>query len=272
MLQALLILAALAQDDWIPLKEGVRWTYRRSGPDRREPQEFAVEVVGRGRIGQVECFLLQWRETDLVRWLVADPEGYRVIREGEAELKTPRVWLRRPLEKGGSWDTGEGTATVAAVDEPVEVPAGKFRCVRLEISAGASRRTRWFARGVGCVKEADAGTVVELVRLQHNSVVFVCEKCRKESGSCRECCGAYPRLVRKKYTVEAPECRCAVTMGAGRCVCNHCEGEKDSRCYCDSGGCECGVRMRMCQCLHCTGCEGGDDGLGNCRCSGRKNK
>lgn len=271
MLPALLILAAAAQDEWVPLKEGARWIYRSVRPGQ-EPREFAVEVIGRGKVGAVECFVLQWREFNLVRYLVGDKEGYRVLKEGDAELKPPRVWLKLPLEKGTSWDTGEGRATVAALDESVETPAGKFKGARLEIKSEKSSSTRWFVKGVGCVKVVDGDTTTELVRHQQSKVTFVCEKCKKESDACRECCGAYPKLVRKKYVVEAGECRCAITMGVGKCVCNHCEGEKDSKCYCDSGDCKCGVKMRMCQCLHCTGCEGGDDGLGNCKCSGRKKK
>ena len=43
-------------------------------------------------------------------------------------------------------------------EEEVEVPAGKFRAVRVEMEAGESTTTLWFAPQVGLIKMAGAGT------------------------------------------------------------------------------------------------------------------
>ncbi|MCI0341718.1 MAG: hypothetical protein L0216_11325 [Planctomycetales bacterium] len=68
-----------------------------------------------------------------------------------------------------------------------------------------------------------------------------------------------------RYVRESAGCRCAEMMGGpGKCQCNHCAGEPGAKCYCGTGGCECGGKMPKCKCGHCTGRAGGDDGKGNC--------
>jgi hypothetical protein len=90
----------------------------------------------------------------------------------------PVCELRFPVKAGDSWvvdipsqegglQGSTGTATVGDVEE-VQVPAGKFRAVRVDVTITAvdgkplakpRRATRWYAPGVGLVKVA-AGTGV----------------------------------------------------------------------------------------------------------------
>jgi hypothetical protein len=85
------------------------------------------------------------------------------------KLDAPYLLLRTPAKRGDAWtgrlDQGghwvRGRRTVAGVDE-VEVPAGRFRAVRVEWDrdqpAGADfRMTIWYAPGVGEVKIAIDG-------------------------------------------------------------------------------------------------------------------
>jgi hypothetical protein len=55
--------------------------------------------------------------------------------------------------------------TVEAVDTEIEVPAGKFRCVRVHRVSleTSSDKVYWFAAGVGKVKEKSGGQTEELV-------------------------------------------------------------------------------------------------------------
>lgn len=75
------------------------------------------------------------------------------------------------------------------------------------------------------------------------------------------------------YVRPSEGCKCAQMMGGeGKCKCNHCAGETGAKCYCGTGGCQCGAKMPVCQCAHCTGVEGADDGQGNCLCTQKSHK
>ncbi|GEM_PF-3973578 len=67
--------------------------------------------------------------------------------------------------------------------------------------------------------------------------------------------------VSRRYVRDSEGCRCPKG-----CACNHCSGEKDAKCYCGTGGCECAKKKGKCECKHCTGAPGGDDGKGGCTC------
>ncbi len=55
------------------------------------------------------------------------------------------------------------TFTVESIDDPVSVPAGSFRAIRIRrTTAGGPAKTYWFAKGVGKLKEA-GGQLEELV-------------------------------------------------------------------------------------------------------------
>src|SRR5438270_479774 len=80
--------------------------------------------------------------------------GGSLVGEGDAALESPECYLRLPVTKGDTWETahrldGETYATKYTVGEEaeIEVPAGKFRCIRIEsefVFNGVSyTRTRW---------------------------------------------------------------------------------------------------------------------------------
>ncbi|HVK10199.1 MAG TPA: hypothetical protein VM597_15640 [Gemmataceae bacterium] len=81
--------------------------------------------------------------------------------------RDPVPVLKLPAKVGDSWSpsqTAPGglaaaaslTYTVGAADEEVEVPAGKFKCIRIDGAADLGGRTMkmtaWYAPGVGMVK------------------------------------------------------------------------------------------------------------------------
>ena len=57
-----------------------------------------------------------------------------------------------------------------------------------------------------------------------------------------------------RYVRPAADCACAAKKdGTPSCQCNHCMGEKGSKCYCATGGCACGRKTTKCPCGHCLG-------------------
>lgn len=80
----------------------------------------------------------------------------------------PVCWLRLPADRGTRWSnpwprSQEELMTVRALEDVV-VPAGRFRAVAVEVAfpprfVGLERRTftRWYAEGVGLIKQADSG-------------------------------------------------------------------------------------------------------------------
>lgn len=56
-----------------------------------------------------------------------------------------------------------------------------------------------------------------------------------------------------RYVRASAGCTCAERKDGSPCKCNHCSGEKGSKCYCGDGGCGCGATMTKCGCGHCLG-------------------
>jgi hypothetical protein len=115
--------------------------------------------------------LVTLREVDSPK---SDPKPYRygasakgvyVVRKGEDVLESPEYLLRLPFNKGNTWEatrtTRDGdTATTkysTTNEEEVEVPAGKYHCIRIESECASNgvtwTYTRWVAPRCGLVKQ-----------------------------------------------------------------------------------------------------------------------
>jgi hypothetical protein len=81
--------------------------------------------------------------------------------------------LKLPVKKGEKWEdkisaptnAGVGTITYTAVgEEEVEVPAGKFKAIRVDSVTGGEgvAETEWFALGIGVVKRSGDGFTYSL--------------------------------------------------------------------------------------------------------------
>jgi hypothetical protein len=83
-------------------------------------------------------------------------DGLTRVAVGDKPLDKPAVLLKLPAKVGTEWEYDGGGAKykVAEADAEVEVPAGKYKAVRVELGAeGAEARTTlWFAPSVGLVK------------------------------------------------------------------------------------------------------------------------
>jgi hypothetical protein len=96
--------------------------------------------------------------------------GVYMVRESRDEFDPPVCLLKLPVKAGDSWSVerpavgelaGSKRSYRTAGDEDVEVPAGKFRAVRVEettewtghLKGLTTQTTTWYAPSVGRVKE-----------------------------------------------------------------------------------------------------------------------
>jgi hypothetical protein len=145
----------LSPCDCCPLKPGMRWIYRVSGPDGT---------------AKTTCSVLEE--------LPAKPQGvYRVERDygagvksivllapaGDRLLKRAAATPREPWQVEAVFDATAGNPVDGfrvAGEEHVQVPAGDFEALKVErlTPDGAVAATAWFAKGVGMVKRVTVKT------------------------------------------------------------------------------------------------------------------
>lgn len=179
---------------YFPLAVGVAWSYQvidgESGATRVKRQEvLALEAMVGSKAGITAYRLQSERDAGFtVSW--QEDTGAAVLRHREESYDAAGALEREELYRPGKLRLDETPAhlavgasyledyeedvteagglstivkaerwTVEAVDEIVEVPAGRFACLRLarhNDEAGSMKRF-WFARGIGKVKEEGAG-------------------------------------------------------------------------------------------------------------------
>jgi hypothetical protein len=174
MFTAVVFLVQAAPAEWIPLAAGNRWVYR---VDADADVEFIHEVVGREKVGETDCFVVEHRSMlpglpspRVLRkeWLSPSPAGVKIhrLQRGRSlmEVEQPFFKTKAALKKDDEWEGEAKTAenppryhVWVEDEETVEVPAGKFtaRRLRLKIEAGekfVSEGREWYVRGVGLVK------------------------------------------------------------------------------------------------------------------------
>jgi hypothetical protein len=134
----------------------------KTGDEKHEHLVFyrSVTATGSGRAREV---------TVEKEWLRRDEDGEllcgrRQIVNDSIYVDPPQVLLPADPRPGKTWSwsgtVGVDTATIAGTveaEETVQVPAGSFKSLRVRIetatSRGKGRATRWYAAGVGLVKE-----------------------------------------------------------------------------------------------------------------------
>lgn len=82
-------------------------------------------------------------------------EGLSRVESDGQPLDKPALLLKLPAKAGTTWDHEGGGATHTVVgEEEVEVPAGKYKAVRVDLAAkgSESKTSLWFAPAVGLVK------------------------------------------------------------------------------------------------------------------------
>ncbi len=162
-----------AGDSYYPLAKGSKWVY---STDIAEDTELVHEVIGTEKVGDVECFIVEHKTvgpvlgTRLMRkeWLAADGDGVLIhkVSRGKSELDVvkPFFKIKHVLRKDDEWK-GQAKAEEnppqyeyrVEGEEDVEVPAGKFKAVKVHVKIDSGTRhsaegSEWYARNVGIVK------------------------------------------------------------------------------------------------------------------------
>ena len=148
------------QDSYYPTAKGAKWVYDVNGADT--PQVVTgVEKKGGATVVSVERRTnLEGRPVVTAKVAVSDEGLYQVEADGRA-LDPPWCLLKLPHRPGNKWkntgeDPGQTETRTGFGPEEVEVPAGKYKAIRVESEAlfegKLYRSTTWFAPGVGLVK------------------------------------------------------------------------------------------------------------------------
>jgi hypothetical protein len=164
---------------FFPTRIGARWVYVLSREGERDSESvLEVTAVKDGRDGAkvVTTSHKSGAEYTPYQMLTVSGRGVGLVATIAADLDEPFWLLRTPAEDGNKWDVvldivGVGVVRTAKATahspEWVEVPAGKFRAVRVEmdLTFRDERRvtTAWYAPGIGMVKEVH-GTEVEMLK------------------------------------------------------------------------------------------------------------
>jgi len=161
-------------DSYFPLGKGHKWTYK---TDYDEDTDIVHEVTAVEKVGEVECLVLESRSVnakeDRIRilrkeWLTDTEEGIRIHQilrgRGYMTVEKPFFKLKSELKKDDEWE-GLADASVnpakhyyrVAGEEELEVPAGKFKAVKVAVKIESGERHvaegfEWYARKVGLVK------------------------------------------------------------------------------------------------------------------------
>ena len=189
-------------DGWFPLAAGHRWTYRVTtrgddGDAAGERESLTLRTLGAESLPALD--VPAWRrrsDSGVDYWLRADASGvYRVASKSDLDAqaqpdKTPRFVLKAPYAVGTQWQSSTTAYllkrrnefpreirhthpsvtmvyTIAATDDAVETPAGRFEhCLRVQGSASVRvyadpasgwrdmplTTLEWYCRGIGLVR------------------------------------------------------------------------------------------------------------------------
>ena len=157
--------ALLGQDkEHFPSKKGTEWTYLFE--DDKKEQVYTCE--GTKKIEEVECIVIKRADAEgcLGReyfgitddGIVMYGSGYK-DEDPELDFENPRLIVKFGAKKGATWEAKDGDLALAfehGGEEEIEVPAGKYKAVKIicryKSSLGDSTLTEWYAKGVGLVK------------------------------------------------------------------------------------------------------------------------
>ncbi|QDU20565.1 hypothetical protein ETAA1_25200 [Urbifossiella limnaea] len=168
---------------YFPTTVGARWVYVLSREGERDIEsELEVTAVRNRRDGARAVTTYHKYGAGYVPYqmLNVSARGVGVVAAIGGDFGEPFWLLRTPAEAGKKWDVvldivGVGVVRTAKATahgpEWVEVPAGKYRAVRVEmdLTFRDERRvtTTWYAAGIGMVKEKVEevnGTTVEVLK------------------------------------------------------------------------------------------------------------
>ena len=151
----------------LPLASDLGWEM-----EDAEGATTTIAVASTESLGGRACYRVEWSaawsDGDAYQsegWCPTE-EGVVVVYKGvgatRIDFDRPYLMLARPLEASTSWsDTllANGNVlyaldAVVAGEEDVQTPAGDYRAIRVTLRVRGAEIDRWYARGVGMVREA----------------------------------------------------------------------------------------------------------------------
>ncbi len=157
-----------------PTGKGTKWVYK-SGSTRIASKIDEVEVKGGETIVNI-VFEEPNNKTSPVETLLLNEKGVFRTRALGDEVDPPICLLKLPAKVGTKW-SGKlddfvivDNSTIVGIEE-VEVPAGKFKAIRVELnlqfkditSIDTHLPTHWYVEGIGLVKSHIGKSISELV-------------------------------------------------------------------------------------------------------------
>jgi hypothetical protein len=140
-----------------PVQEGAkRVVETRTGDRVLEATETVTKVEANGGTYRVSVERAQGGRTVMGEFEVSEKGVVRLAGVGKGQ---PVPLLKLPAKAGDTWGTegaGPTTTYTMGAEEEVEVPAGKFKALRVDAESQLGGQTRkataWYAPGVGLVK------------------------------------------------------------------------------------------------------------------------
>jgi hypothetical protein len=162
---------------YYPATVGDRWVMEtKSAADAMEVSATITEMVTAVEKKDGAVIVTVCREVDgklqetKSQMKITDQGLFRISTYGTVYAE-PYLVLKTPLKIGEAWtaEVSKGSTFKYKVtkEEEIEVPAGKFKTLRLEVdlgSAGNARASIWYAPRVGVVKQEYKSDIVNYVK------------------------------------------------------------------------------------------------------------
>jgi hypothetical protein len=165
--------------NYYPLQEGNEWHYRTTADDKTgnvTTRVAKLETIGGTHLARLEA-VSDGDTAALSEHLRQSGRGVYRHRFNGLEVEPPFPLLKYPIKAGAEWKgkskAGKETIeyTSSTKEESIEVPAGKFKTVRVDLQVESAERTvritYWFADQIGIVKQtADLGPISLVAELE----------------------------------------------------------------------------------------------------------
>lgn len=146
--------------DYFPLQLGLQWTYK--VPTKEETKEVTCEVKAMHKSQppqfDLKPFIVLPMENYEARFVATD-DGIKLCGSKKI-VKSEQLFIKSPLKKGETWEWKDCDGIVFKCknegEEEIEVPAGKFKTVKIVQETGVENGkvsiTFWLAEKTGIVK------------------------------------------------------------------------------------------------------------------------
>jgi hypothetical protein len=145
---------------YFPTKEGDTRVYEFRAGEKVEAAYTDVVTKVEKKDGALHVTITRERvgTTPFVTTIAVSSEGLFRVAANDEKLEKPIPLLKMPAKVGTKWEADGGAKYTVTKEEEVEVPAGKFQAIRVELVTGTSKTTLWFAPNVGLIKMAGEGS------------------------------------------------------------------------------------------------------------------